>query len=312
MVFMGHHHHHGHAHGHSHSHSHTGNKKALFSSFLLITVFMVVEVIGGIWTNSLALLSDAGHMLSDAASLGLSFFALKLGERAVSLDKTYGYKRFEIIAAAINGITLVVVALFIFYEAIQRFFAPPEVQSKGMLLISTVGLIVNIIAFLILMKGDKDENLNVKSAFLHVLGDLLGSVGAIAAALLILVFGWKLADPIASVIVAFLITVSGWRVLKESFQILMEGAPDQLDLSNVKEALGSIPMVMDVHDLHVWTISSGYPVLSCHITIQDEGVHDAVLLESQKILHDDFGIEHSTIQVEKSTHGCPSPHGTCN
>ncbi len=309
---MGHHHHSGHSHGHSHSHSHTGNKKALFSSFLLITIFMVVEVIGGIVTNSLALLSDAGHMLSDAASLGLSFFALKLGEREVSLSKTYGYKRFEIIAAAINGITLGAVALLIFYEAIQRFFAPPEVQSKGMLIISTLGLAVNILAFLILMKGDKEENLNVKSAFLHVLGDLLGSVGAIIAALLILFFGWELADPIASVIVASLITVSGWRVLKESFQILMEGAPAQIDLTLVKEALCKIPMVIEVHDLHVWTISSGYPVLSCHITMNDEGVHDNILLQSQKILHDQFAIEHSTIQVEKLAHGCPSPHGTCN
>jgi cobalt-zinc-cadmium efflux system protein len=306
---MGHHHHH---HGHTHGHSHTGNKNALFSSFCLILVFMVVEVIGGIVTNSLALLSDAGHMLSDAASLGLSFFALKLGEREVSLDKTYGYKRFEIIAAAINGLLLIVVALYIFYEAAHRFFAPPEVQSKGMLLISTIGLIVNIVAAAILMKGDKEENLNVRSAFLHVLGDLLGSVGAIAAALFILFFGWELADPIASVIVAVLVLISGCRVMKESYQILMEGAPSQIDMKGIKKALCNIPMVKGVHDLHVWTITSGYPVLSCHITIENEAVHDDVLLLSQKVLHDQFDIEHSTIQVEKAANGCPSPHGTCN
>jgi cobalt-zinc-cadmium efflux system protein len=305
-------HHHGHSHGHSHTHSHTGNKNALFSSFCLILTFMVVEVIGGVMTNSLALLSDAGHMLSDAASLGLSFFALKLGERKVSLDKTYGYKRFEIIAAAINGILLVVVAIYIFLEAAQRFFAPPEVQSKGMLLISTIGLVVNIVAAAILMKGDKEENLNVKSAFLHVLGDLLGSVGAIVAALLILFFGWSIADPIASVIVAVLILISGSRVMKESYQILMEGAPAQIDMKGIKKALCRIPMVKEVHDLHVWTITSGYPILSCHITIYDEAVHDDILLQSQKILHDQFDIEHSTIQVEKAANGCPSPHGTCN
>ncbi|MCQ6278731.1 cation diffusion facilitator family transporter [Bacillus sp. EB600] len=303
-------HHHGHSHGHSHTNS--GNKTALFSSFCLILTFMVVEVIGGFMTNSLALLSDAGHMLSDAASLGLSFFALKLGERKVSLDKTYGYKRFEIIAAAINGILLVVVAIYIFLEAAQRFFAPPEVQSKGMLLISTIGLIVNIIAAVILMKGDKEENLNVKSAFLHVLGDLLGSVGAIVAALLILFFGWAIADPIASVIVAVLVLISGSRVMKESYQILMEGAPSQIDMKGIKKALCGIPMVKEVHDLHVWTITSGYPVLSCHITIYDEAFHDDILLQSQKILHDQFDIEHSTIQVERAANGCPSPHGTCN
>jgi cobalt-zinc-cadmium efflux system protein len=301
----------GHGHSHDHSHSHTGNKKALLSSFILIAAFMVVEVAGGLFTNSLALLSDAGHMLSDAASLGLSFFALKLGERAVSQDKTFGYKRFEIIAAGLNGVTLIVVSLYIFYEALQRFFAPPEVQSQGMLIIAVIGLLVNIVAAWILMKGDKD-NLNVRSAFLHVLGDLLGSVGAIVAALLIMFFGWGIADPIASVIVGVLIMISGWRVIKESYQVLMEGAPEQIDMLQVKEALCNLPMVKEVHDLHVWTITSGYPVLSCHITITDHAVHDEILLQSQKILHDQFDIEHSTIQVEKAANGCPSPHGTCN
>jgi cobalt-zinc-cadmium efflux system protein len=301
----------GHGHSHDHSHSHTGNKKALLSSFILIAVFMVVEVVGGLFTNSLALLSDAGHMLSDAAALGLSFFALKLGERAVSQDKTFGYKRFEIIAAGLNGVTLVVVSLYIFYEAIQRFLDPPEVQSQGMLAIAIIGLLVNIVAAWILMKGDK-ENLNVRSAFLHVLGDLLGSVGAIVAALLIMFFGWGIADPIASVIVGVLILISGWRVIKESYQVLMEGAPAQIDMLQVKKALCNLPMVKEVHDLHVWTITSGYPVLSCHITITDQAVHDDILLQSQKILHDQFDIEHSTIQVEKAANGCPSPHGTCN
>lgn len=305
-------HQHEHSHGHSHSHSHTGNKKALLSVFILITVFMVVEIIGGLITNSLALLSDAGHMLSDAASLGLSYFALRLGEKKVSENKTYGYKRFEIIAAALNGLTLVVVSVYIFYEAFHRFFAPPQVQSKGMLIISIIGLLVNIIAAWILMKGDKDENLNVKSAFLHVLGDLLGSVGAIVAALLILFFGWELADPIASIIVAALIIVSGWRVLKESFQVLMEGVPEQIDLEQIKEALCKVPMVLSVHDLHVWTITSGYPVLTCHLTISDDGVQDEILKQSQQVLHDEFSIEHSTIQVEKSEEGCPNPHGGCN
>jgi cobalt-zinc-cadmium efflux system protein len=305
-------HHHGHSHGHGHSHAHTGNKKALFMSFLLISSFMVVEVIGGIMTNSLALLSDAGHMLSDAASLGLSFFAIKLGERKATNTKTYGYKRFEIIAAAINGITLILISLSILYEAYQRFSDPPEVQSLGMLTISSIGLLVNIIAAWILMRGDKDENLNVRSAFLHVLGDMLGSIGAIVAALLIYFFGWGIADPIASIIVAFLIIISGWRVTKESFHILMEGTPQQFELDKVKSSLSAIPNVKEVHDLHIWAITSGMPMLSCHIAIEGDGVHDTVLHRAQSILHDDFGIEHSTIQVEKVENGCPNHHGSCN
>ncbi|CRK81441.1 cation diffusion facilitator family transporter [Neobacillus massiliamazoniensis] len=307
---MGHHHHH--HHGHAHGHSHTSNKKALLGSFLLISAFLVVEVIGGIITNSLTLLSDAGHMLSDVASLGLSYFAVKLGERKGTQEKTYGYKRFEIIAAALNGITLIVVSVLIFYEAFHRLFAPQEVQSTGMLLVSILGFVVNIIAFWMLMKGDKDENLNVRSAFLHVLGDMLGSVGAIVAALLIMFFGWGIADPLASVIVSALILISAFRVTKESFHILMEGAPEQIDGEQVKKVLGRIPMVKEVHDLHIWTITSGYPILSCHLTIADHGVHDEVLSCAQKILHDEFAIEHSTIQVERAANGCPSPHGTCN
>nr|WP_295971568.1 cation diffusion facilitator family transporter [uncultured Bacillus sp.] len=308
---MGHHHGHQHAH-HGHSHGHTGNKKALFSAFLLISLFMIVEVIGGVVTNSLALLSDAGHMLSDAVALGLSFFALQLGEKKASQSKTFGYRRFEIIAASLNGLALILIALYILYEASQRFLNPPEVQSSGMLVISIIGLIVNIAAARMLMGGDKDENLNVRSAFLHVIGDMLGSIGAIVAALFMIFFGWSLADPIASVVVAILIMVSGWRVTKDSFHILMEGAPDQFDLDDVKSELLTIPHVIEVHDLHIWSITSGMPMLSCHIVIEAAGIHDTILLEAQTILHDHFGIEHSTLQVENNQNGCPNPHQSCN
>ncbi|WP_066295190.1 cation diffusion facilitator family transporter [Bacillus sp. FJAT-29937] len=309
---MGHHHGHGHAHGHNHSHGNIENKKALFIAFLLIASFMVIEVIGGIMTNSLALLSDAGHMLSDAVALGLSLFAIKLGEKKASESKTFGYKRFEIIAAALNGITLILISLYIFYEAYHRFFNPPEVQSVGMLIVSSIGLVVNILAAWILMRGDKEENLNVRSAFLHVIGDMLGSVGAIIAALLMMFFGWGIADPIASSIVAGLIIVSGWRVTKESLHILMEGSPAHIEIEKVKAALHKIPFVNEVHDIHIWSITSGMPLLSCHIVIEDTGVHDVVLHHAQSILHDDFGIDHSTIQVEKGEFGCPNHHGSCN
>lgn len=307
---MGHNHSHGHSHGHGHSH--TNNKKALFWAFVLIATFMVVEVIGGVITNSLALLSDAGHMLSDAAALGLSLFAMKLGERKATHSKTYGYKRFEIIAAALNGLTLILISIYIFIEAYHRFADPPQVQSMGMLAISVIGLIVNIIAAWILMSGDKDENLNVRSAFLHVLGDMLGSVGAITAALLIYFFGWGLADPIASVAVAILIIISGWRVTKESFHVLMEGTPEQIEVSEVKDEIMKIPGVKDVHDVHIWSITSGVMMLSGHIAVEGEGVHDRVLHKAQILLHDRFGIDHSTLQVEGGDHGCPCAHGPCN
>ncbi|MEJ9232095.1 cation diffusion facilitator family transporter [Peribacillus butanolivorans] len=305
-------HQHGHSHDHGHHHHHSENKKALLASFLLISTFMVVEVIGGFMTNSLALLSDAGHMLSDAAALGLSYTAIRLGEKKATQTKSYGYKRFEIIAACLNGLTLIVISVFIFIEAIRRFVNPPEVQSLGMLMISIIGLLVNIIAAWILMSGDKDDNLNVRSAFLHVIGDMLGSVGAIAAALLIYFFDWGIADPIASVVVAMLIIVSGVRVVRDSFHILMEGTPDQVDMEEVKTSLKELPNVSDVHDLHIWTITSGFLTMSCHVVIDKNGNHDTVLAEAQKLLHDQFGIEHSTIQVERQEVGCPNPHETCN
>ncbi|WP_079507810.1 cation diffusion facilitator family transporter [Mesobacillus jeotgali] len=309
---MGHNHSHGHSHAHGHSHSHTNNKRALFWSFLLIAAFMIVEVIGGMITNSLALLSDAGHMLSDAAALGLSLFAMKLGERKATHSKTYGFKRFEIIAAALNGLTLIVISIYIFAEAYQRLIDPPEVQSLGMLTISVVGLLVNIVAAWILMRGDKDENLNVRSAFLHVIGDMLGSVGAITAALLIYFFGWGFADPIASIAVAILIIISGWRVTKESFHVLMEGTPEQIKLKEVKDEIMKIPEVKDVHDVHVWSITSGVFMLSGHIAVEGEGAHDRVLRAAQELLHERFGIDHSTLQVEAGEHGCPCAHGPCN
>ncbi|ESV48816.1 cation diffusion facilitator family transporter, partial [Staphylococcus epidermidis] len=195
---------------HEHNHTHGANKKTLMISFIIITGYMIIEAIGGILTNSLALLADAGHMLSDSISLGVGLLAFILGEKAADYSKTYGYKRFEILAAVFNGVTLVLIAIYIFYEAYQRFTDPPEVASTGMLIIATIGLLVNILVAWILMRGgDTKENLNIRAAFLHVIGDLLGSVGAIIAALMILFFNWGWADPLASVIVAVLVLISG-------------------------------------------------------------------------------------------------------
>lgn len=283
--------------GHDHSHGHNQNKKALFISFLFIFTFMIVEVIGGIVTNSLALLSDAGHMLSDAAAIGLSLAAFYIGEKASDKGKTYGYKRFEILAAFINGITLILVSLYIFWEAYHRFIDTPMV-SPGMIVIASIGLVVNIIVAWILMRGDTEHNLNVRSAFLHVLGDMLGSVGAIAAGLLIYFFNWNLADPIASVIVAILIVISGWRVTKDSVHILMEGSPANIDTDKVKMGMAEITGVIEVHDLHVWCITSEFTALSCHVMVEKEVDRDMILLKVSKFLEEEFDIHHSTIQVE--------------
>lgn len=305
-------HSHSHDHGHGHHHHGTSNKTALKWSFFLITSYMIVEVIGGILTNSLALLSDAGHMLSDAAALGLSYVAMTLGQKAASNRKTFGYKRFEILAAFINGITLLLISLYIFYEAYQRIASPPEVVSSGMLIISIIGLVVNIVAAFILMKGDKDENLNVRSAFLHVLGDMLGSVGAIVAALLIMFFGWNLADPIASIIVAVLIIISGYRVTRDSFHILMEGAPLNLDIEQVKEKLLSLSEVKGVHDLHAWSITSDFPALSCHLIVEQDQNDQDVLSKAKKLLHEEFELHHVTIQIDKEGTAKCSVDDHCN
>ncbi|TWK81112.1 Cadmium, cobalt and zinc/H(+)-K(+) antiporter [Bacillus paralicheniformis] len=284
--------------GHSHHGSRSANQKALYISFGLIFTFMIIEVIGGILTNSLALLSDAGHMLSDAAALGFSLLAFKIGEKAATVSKTFGYRRFEILAAFINGITLLLISLYIFWEAYNRFFSPPEVAGSGMLVIATVGLFVNIAAAWILMKGDTSGNLNMRSAFLHVIGDMLGSFGAIIAGLLMLFFNWNIADPIASAAVAALVLVSGWRVTKDSVHILMEGKPKDIDAEALKNGLLSIPTVREVHDLHIWSISSDMPSLSCHIVADENSDRDRILKQVSKYLRKECNVEHVTVQIE--------------
>ncbi|MGP4079578.1 cation diffusion facilitator family transporter [Pseudalkalibacillus sp. R45] len=287
-----------------HQHDHHANKKALKISFLLISLFMIVEVIGGIVTNSLALLSDAGHMFSDAASLGLSFLAIHYGSKKPSDNKTFGYKRFEILAAFINGIALIFISFIILYEAYHRFIEPPDVAGQGMLSIAVIGLVVNLIVAYILMKGDTSGNLNMKSAFLHVLGDLLGSVGAIIAAIFIIVLGWTYADPIASVIVSLLILISGWRVTKEAVHVLMEGTPGHINIEEIKSSLSTFPVIKNVHDLHVWSITSGYIALSCHITIEEETDHQQLLKQVSDHLNENFHINHTTIQIEYKDRDC--------
>lgn len=288
-----------------HQHSHSSNKKILFISFVIIFSFMIVEAIGGVVTNSLALLSDASHMLSDAVSLAIALFAFMAAEKATTLNKTYGYKRIEILAACVNGLTLILIALFIFIEAIERFQNPPEVATTGMLIISITGLIVNIFVAWIMVKGsDTKENLNMRGAFLHVVSDMLGSVGAIIAALLIMGFGFGWADPLASVIVAALVCRSGVLIMKNSLHVLMEGTPTAVDTSNVLEVLQKQPEVRGLHDLHIWTITSGFYVLTCHLVVDDELMVGEISKLLKTLEHDlsHENIQHITIQIEGVNH----------
>lgn len=292
-------------HDHGHDHTHGANKKALIISFFIISAYMIIEVIGGYFTNSLALLSDAGHMFSDSISLGVGVLAFTFGEKVANYSKTYGYKRFEILAAVFNGVALIVISLYIFYEAFKRFAHPPEVASTGMLVIAIIGLLVNIfVAWIMMRSGDTEENLNLRAAFLHVLGDLLGSVGAIVAALLILFFNWGWADPLASVIVAVLVLISGWRVTKDALHVLMEGTPKNVDLNDIINTIESVQGILGIHDLHVWSITSGQNALSCHAVVDgnltvDEG---QTLLRSIEQKLEDKGIGHVTIQMENTGH----------
>ena len=293
--------------GHDHSHNHTNgaNKKVLLISFIIITSYMIVEAIGGYLTNSLALLADAGHMLSDAISLGIALLAFTLGAKVANHSKTYGYKRFEILAAVLNGLTLIIVALYIFYEAIGRFQNPPEVASTGMLVIGTIGLLVNIlVAWMMMRGGDVEGNLNMRGAYLHVISDMLGSVGAIIAALLIIFFGWEWADPLASVIVAVLVLRSGYFVTKSGLHVLMEGTPEDVDMDDVVKTIKNKKGIEGIHDLHVWSITSGLNALSCHAVVDER----MSIAESERLLrqieHDleHQNIHHMTVQLETSDH----------
>ncbi|HHY74862.1 MAG TPA: cation transporter [Bacillus bacterium] len=308
---MHHHHHHDHHHDHHHSHGHhhhghhdhtrEGNKKGLTIALTITAGIMLLEFFGGLFTNSLALLSDSGHMLSDASSLALSLVAMWFAARPASPNKTYGFYRFEILAALFNGITLFLIAGFIIYEAYGRFLEPPTVASGTMILIAVIGLGANLLsAWAMLRQGDVKGNVNLRSAYLHVLGDALGSVGAILAGLIMYFFGWYTADPIISVVVALLILRSAWSVIKHTVHILMEGTPITVDQKEVDEALRQIPGVINVHDLHIWTITSGLDSLSCHLLIKDDKDCQEILQQAIQIIESKFKILHTTIQVEKS------------
>jgi cobalt-zinc-cadmium efflux system protein len=300
-----------HDHDHDHEHLHAAHvhhhrdyreigRKRLIAVLVLTFCFMIVEAVGGWIANSLALLADAGHMLNDVAAIGLSIFALWFARRPATTAKTYGYLRIEILAALANGVTLVIIALAILWQGYHRFRAPEPVAGGLMLAVAAAGLVVNIAAALWL-HGSSGHNLNVRAAYLHVLGDLLGSVGAITAAIVILATGWWPADPIISCLVAILILVGSWRLLRESVDVLLEAVPKHIDLEAVRRTLASIPGVEEVHDLHVWTLTSGFLAMSGHALVRDPKDYKRVLQEVHARMHEDFSISHVTIQVEHRT-----------
>ena len=264
----------------------------------LVVAYMFAEAIGGLVTHSLALLADAGHMLSDAAALGLSLFALRMAQRRPADPlRTYGYYRAEILAALANGAALVAISLLIAVEAVGRLRQPSDVEPRGMLAIAAGGLLVNLIS-LALLHGLRDASLNARGAWLHVATDALGSVQAIAAAALIWAFGWRWADPVASLLISLLVVWSAWGLLREAVTVLMESAPGHIDVDEVRGAMTAVASVESVHDLHVWSIASGFECLSAHVVATTGCERDALLDELRCMLQSRFGIDHVTIQLE--------------
>lgn len=272
--------------------------KARLTVALLITAsWFLVELAGGLYVNSLALLADAAHMLTDLAALGLSLFALKISERPATHEKTYGYLRAEILAALGNGIFLILIGIYIFYESYQRFLDPPEVKSLPMLAVAATGLLANLATARILFHS-RHENLNLRGAFLHVIGDTLGSVGAIIAGVLMVTRQWYLADPIVSAIVGALVLYSSWELVTESVDVLLEGTPRHLKIAHILQDLRKMKDVVSVHDLHVWAITSEVTAMSCHLVLKPDADAGATLTESSHLMQHKYGIEHTTIQIE--------------
>jgi cobalt-zinc-cadmium efflux system protein len=285
-----------------HEHEHTvnvrnGNRRALVVVLALTASFTVVEIIGGLLTGSLALLADAGHMLSDNLSLGVALFAAWLAGRPATPEKSFGYRRAEILAALANGVTLVAISIWVFVEAYARFREPTEVLGGPMLAVAALGLLVNAVGAAILYRSG-GESLNVQGAMRHVLADALGSVGAMVAAAIIIQTGWRYADPLISVAIGILILGSSWALLRDSTNILLEATPRGLDAEEVGRKMAAAEGIIEVHDLHIWTITSGFPALSAHVLVGGHEDCHARRRELEELLSQEFDISHTTLQVD--------------
>jgi cobalt-zinc-cadmium efflux system protein len=271
----------------------------LKTALLITSLFLVAEFIGALYTNSLALLADAGHMLTDVAALSLSLFAMRFASRRATPRMTYGFYRVEILAALVNGVFLILVALYIFYEGYHRFINPQQVKADWMLVVAIVGLLVNLASAWVLF-GKHHHSLNVRGAFFHVVTDAIGSVGAILASIAILFSGYQLADPLISIIVAILILWSSWILIRDAVDILLEGTPSHINIVNLREQLGDIQGVESVHDLHVWTLTSGVLAMSCHVVADSDSFSRTELLTRVNgVARERFHIDHTTIQIEE-------------
>ncbi|MEO4044060.1 cation diffusion facilitator family transporter [Hoeflea sp. CAU 1731] len=283
---------------HDHDHENTANRKRVLWALLLTVTFMVVEAAGGVYAGSLALIADAGHMLTDCVSLILAWIAFLVSDRHPDRMRSYGYARFQVLAAFVNGIGLFLIAIWITWEAVGRIREPDHVLAGPMLIIAAVGLVVNIISFLIL-RDRSSENLNMRGAALHVMGDMLGSIAAIVAALVIMWTGWTPIDPILSVFVAVLVLRAAYTIVRKSSHILLEGTPEDMDVGDIAEKLVAMtPGVEDIYHVHVWSLTSDKPVVTLHATVSDDVDRDDVLAALQKALADTFGLAHATIQLE--------------
>lgn len=289
-----HHHHHDEA-----NHLGTTDSSRLKMVLIIVVTIMVAEVIGGILSNSLALLGDAGHMLVDALALGLAMFAITIARRPATLTRTFGYHRVEIMAALANGVTLVVLALWIFYEAYQRFLDPPIIHTPLMLVIATIGLIANLTGVL-LLRTASHEQLNIKVAFWHILGDTISSVGVIIAGIIISLKGWYIADPIIAIFIGGIILWGAVKIVRESADILLEAVPKDIQIDEVIGKIKSIPGVEDIHDIHIWTITSQIHALSAHLLIEDQRVSQSseIMAAVNQYLDQHFNITHTTLQLE--------------
>ena len=291
------HHQHTHDHSSDHSHDHSNSQRVLLIVLALNVIYMVAEAVGGWWSNSLALLSDAGHMLADIAAIALSLFAARFAQRPATPSKTYGYYRMEILAALANGVTLIVISLLICYEAWHRLRQAEVVNAKLLIAISLGGLLVNVISAKVL-HGANTSDLNMRGAFLHVLGDLFGSLAAVIAGLLILWRGWLWADPVFSVVICVLIVYSSWRLVSEAVNVLLEGTPAHIDAGVVEAAMRTVPGVRDIHDLHIWTITSNRHAVTAHVIIAESETSYRILRELRELLARRFSLTHSTLQIE--------------
>jgi len=284
----------------------TGEDRALRVGLLATSAFCVAEVVGGWLTNSLALLSDAGHMLSDVAALGLTLFALVMARRPPTAAKTFGYHRAEILVALLNGVVLWVVVIFVLREAWQRLADPPQVAGAGMTIVALLGLVINVVVARRL-HAHRRHSLNVRGAYLHVVSDLLGSVGVLVAGIVVMTTGWTLVDPIVSVGISLLILGSSWQLVREAVDVLMEAVPPHIDLDVLRASLEAIPGTREVHDLHVWTLTTGHYALSAH-AVADPGVPtDEIVARMAATCGDEFSIDHVTIQVEYANRRASEP-----